>query len=208
MIGQFSHGFFFLALNTQWNCRVLWAGSAVSFILARKLDPSLSRLGSSSLSVKLEGDTPLSPRVTPTTWQGTLNLIGSWNHYKKCVFLPRAVIDFFSCNMALRRSRRLQGLAPEQPRLEQVCFICQRELDIGSLTRCQRTSCCQVFMHRSCHRQMVTTLPTCGNCRRGKEMNDHMDEYEEVSVSKDNEVWPWKIQLDFLGHTLFTLFFH
>ena len=68
--------------------------------------------------------------------------------------------------MALRRSRRLQGLAPEEPRLEQVCFICQRELDIGSLTGCQRTSCCSVFMHKSCHRQMVTTLPTCGNCRR------------------------------------------
>ena len=39
----------------------------VSFILARKLDPSLSRLGSSSLSVRLRGGYPLSPRVTPTT---------------------------------------------------------------------------------------------------------------------------------------------
>ena len=85
--------------------------------------------------------------------------------------------------MALRRSRRLQGLAPEEPRLEQVCFICQRELDIGSLARCQRTSCCQVFMHKSCHRQMVTTLPTCGNCRRAN------DAYQrEVVLETDEEM--------------------
>ena len=85
--------------------------------------------------------------------------------------------------MALRRSRRLQGLAPEEPILEQVCFICQRELDIGSLVRCQRTSCCQVFMHKSCHRLMVTTLPTCGNCRCAN------DAYQrEVVLETDEEM--------------------
>ena len=87
------------------------------------------------------------------------------------------------CIMALRRSRRLRGLAPEESRLEQVCFICQRELDIGSLTRCQRTSCGGVFMHRSCHHQMVTTLPTCCNCQREN------DEYQrEIVLETDEEM--------------------
>ena len=71
--------------------------------------------------------------------------------------------------MELRRSRRLRGLAPEESPLEQVCFLCQRDIDINSITRCQRTSCCGVFMDRPCHRQMVSVVPTCGNCRRSNE---------------------------------------
>jgi len=63
-------------------------------------------------------------------------------------------------------SRRLRGLVPEEPPLQQVCFICQRNIDIGSLTRCQRTACCRVWMHRTCHQQMVTRVRACGSCRR------------------------------------------
>ena len=91
--------------------------------------------------------------------------------------------------MALRRSRRLRSLAPEE--LEQVCFICQKGIDIGSLSRCQRTSCCRVFMHSVCHRQMVSRLPTCGNCR------GRNDEFQrEVVLETDEEVetmirFPW-----------------
>ena len=70
---------------------------------------------------------------------------------------------------------------PEESLLEQVCFICQREIDIDSLTRCQGTSCCGVFMHKSCHRQMVTTLPTCGNCRHENA------EYQREIVLETNE---------------------
>ena len=85
--------------------------------------------------------------------------------------------------MALRRSRRLRGLAPEESQLEQVCFICQRGIDIGSLSRCQRTSCCGVFMHSVCHRQMVSRLPTCGNCR------GRNDEFQrEVVLETDEQV--------------------
>ena len=67
---------------------------------------------------------------------------------------------------APRCSRRLRGLPPEESPLEQVCFICQRNIDIGSLARCCRTSCCRVLMHRTCHREMVTRVRNCGNCRR------------------------------------------
>ena len=85
--------------------------------------------------------------------------------------------------MALRPSRRLRGLAPGESRLEQVCFICQRGINIGSLSRFQRTSLCSVFMHRTCHRQMVTRLPTCGNCR------GRNDEFQrEVVLETDEEV--------------------
>ena len=69
------------------------------------------------------------------------------------------------------------------PQLEQVCFICQREIDINSLTRCRRTSCCGMFMHKSCHHQMVTMLPTCGICRREN------DEYQrEIVLETDKEM--------------------
>ena len=68
----------------------------------------------------------------------------------------------------MRRSRRLRGLAPEESPLEQVC-ICQRGIDINSVTRCQCTLCCGVFMHKPCYRQMVATLPTCGHCRSENE---------------------------------------
>ena len=64
-----------------------------------------------------------------------------------------------------RSSRRLRGLPPEEELLEQVCFICQRGIDIDLLSRCTRTSCCKVFLHTSCHRQMMLQSPSCGNCR-------------------------------------------
>ena len=86
-------------------------------------------------------------------------------------------------SLTMRRSRRLADLAPEEPLLQQVCFICQRELDIGSLTRCQRTSCCHVFMHKPCHRQMVTTLPKCGNCR-----HENADYQREIVLETDEEL--------------------
>ena len=81
-----------------------------------------------------------------------------------------------------RRSRRLRGLAPEESRLQQVCFICQRNLDIGSLSRCCRTSCCRVLMHRTCHREMVTRVRNCGNCRRENA------EFTEVVLETDEEM--------------------
>ena len=87
------------------------------------------------------------------------------------------------CRVTMRCSRRLAGLAPEEPLLQQVCFICQRELDIGSLTRCQRTSCCRVFMHKSCHHRMVTTLFRCGNCR-----HENAEYQREVVLETDEEV--------------------
>ena len=83
----------------------------------------------------------------------------------------------------LRRSRRLRGLAPEESPLEQVCFICQRGIDINTVSRCQCTPCCGVFMHKPCYRQMVQTVPTCGNCRHENE------EYQrEVILETDEEL--------------------
>ena len=84
-----------------------------------------------------------------------------------------------------RRSRRLRGLAPEEPTLEQVCFICQGVILIDNLTRCQRTSCCGVLMHCRCHRGMVTRLRTCGSCRY---VNNEF--VEEIVLEKDEELEP------------------
>lgn len=81
--------------------------------------------------------------------------------------------------MALRR--RFRGLAPEEALLEQIC-LCQRGINIGSLSRCKHTSCCGVFMHKVCHCQMMSKLPTCEN------WHCNNDEYQrEVVLETDEE---------------------
>ena len=80
-----------------------------------------------------------------------------------------------------RRSRRLRGLEPEEQGLQ--CFICQRDIEIDTLSRCQPTSCCGAFLHKLCHREMVTRSRTCGNCRR-----EHVGFQQEVVLETDEEM--------------------
>jgi len=70
-----------------------------------------------------------------------------------------------TCMSAMRRSRRLRGLDPEEQAIHQVCFICQLRIHVNHLSRCVSTPCCSVFMHRSCYDSMVERIPTCGNSR-------------------------------------------
>ena len=83
-----------------------------------------------------------------------------------------------------RHSHRLRGLEPEERGLQ--CFICQRDIEIDTLPRCQRTSCCGVFLHRLCHREMVT----CGNCRRknAEFESESVFEFGEVVLETDKEM--------------------
>jgi len=82
-----------------------------------------------------------------------------------------------------RRSRRLRGQIPEETSLQQVCFICQRDIHIDSLAMCQRTPCCGVFMHRRCYQEMERRVLACGNCRR---VIDHVQ--PEVVLETDEEL--------------------
>ena len=93
-----------------------------------------------------------------------------------------------------RCSRRLCGLSPEESPLEQVCFICQRNIDIGSLSRCCRTSCCRVLMHRTCHREMVTRVRNYGNCRRenAEFTGIVLETDEEIDDEEDEEDNPFE----------------
>ena len=105
----------------------------------------------------------------------------------------------------LRRSRRLRSLAPEESPLEQVCFICQRGIDINSVTRCQCTPCCGVFMHKPCYRQMVTTLPTCGHCRsdnEGYQREVVLEMDEELETDDDNPFEKGTLHYDGMGRVL------
>ena len=81
-----------------------------------------------------------------------------------------------------RRNRRLRGLEPEERGLQ--CFIFQMDIEIDTLPRCQRTSCCGAFMHKLCHREMVTRVRTCGNCRR----KNAEFQGEEVLLETDEEM--------------------
>jgi len=87
----------------------------------------------------------------------------------------------------MRRSRRLRGLAPEEQAIEQVCFICQRRIQVNHLGRCVLTPCCHVFMHRSCYNDMVERLPTCGNCREPN-LNHVSDETDTIILETDEEL--------------------
>ena len=48
--------------------------------------------------------------------------------------------------------------------MDQVCFICQLEIDINSLKRCKPMSCCEAILHRHCHHEMLTRVLACRNC--------------------------------------------
>ena len=55
---------------------------------------------------------------------------------------------------SLRRSCRLQQLAPEEDSLG-VCFICQEEFLVEQLSRLHRTACCHIVMHRRSYEEMI-----------------------------------------------------
>jgi len=103
-----------------------------------------------------------------------------------------------------RRSRPLRGLVPEELPLQQVCFICQRNIDISSLARCELTACCHVWMHRTCHHQMVTRVRTCGNCRRENaeftgvvlETDEEIGDEEEEEAATGNSLERMRLELN------------
>jgi len=96
--------------------------------------------------------------------------------------------SFLVMSVEPRRSRRLRGMAPEEAPIQQVCFICQRDIDIGSLTQCHYTPCCHVFMHRRCYQEMGRQVRTCGNCRRVIE-----DNQPEIVLETDEELEDYDI---------------
>jgi len=92
----------------------------------------------------------------------------------------------------LRRSRRLQGHIPEETPIQQVCFICQRDIHVDSLASCQRTPCCGVWMHRHCYQDMERWVLNCGNCRRviGDNQPEVVLETDEELEEDDNDEAP------------------
>jgi len=87
---------------------------------------------------------------------------------------------------AMRRSRRLQGLAPEEQAIDQVCFICQLHIHVNHLGRCVSTPCCNGFMHRSCYNNMMERLPMCGNCHSPNV--GHVPDGGDVILETDEEL--------------------
>ena len=87
--------------------------------------------------------------------------------------------------MALRRSRRLQKLQPEETNLG-VCSICQDDFSVDVLHRLRRTDCCEALFHRCCFNQMLTHTSRCPACRhenepenpRALELPDDLEEAE------------------------------
>ena len=70
--------------------------------------------------------------------------------------------------MALRRSRRLQELQPEETELG-LCLICQGGFSVDVLHRLRRTECCETLFHRRCFSQMLTHTSRCPACRHENE---------------------------------------
>lgn len=89
---------------------------------------------------------------------------------------------------------------PEEQILDQVCFICQGSIEIGSLTRCVKTACCDVFMHWRCHREMVTRVQRCGNCRR-----DNPEYTREIAMETDEEMSDGELSDGYVSDNPFAL---
>ena len=66
--------------------------------------------------------------------------------------------------MALRRSRRLQKMQPEETDLG-VCLTCQDHFSVEVLHRLRRTDCCQTLFYPRCYAQMMTHTSRCPACR-------------------------------------------
>ena len=94
----------------------------------------------------------------------------------------------FSVIMALRRSRRLQQLQPEETNLG-VCLICQGDFTIEVLHRLSKSDCCETLFHRCCFSQMMEHTSRCPACRhehepenpRALELPDDLDLIEADS---------------------------
>ena len=94
----------------------------------------------------------------------------------------------FSVIMALRRSRRLQQLQPEETNLG-VCLICQGDFTIEVLHRLRKSDCCETLFHRCCFSQMMEHTSRCPACRhehepenpRALELPDDLDLIEADS---------------------------
>ena len=67
--------------------------------------------------------------------------------------------------MASKHSRRLQGLGPEHQAFQDRRFICQLDLEVHSLNRCQATPCCGKFVHKRCFVKARENSIQCGHCR-------------------------------------------
>ena len=69
---------------------------------------------------------------------------------------------------ALRRSRRVQGLAPEADGLG-LCLICQGDFNVEELQRLHRAVCCGSLFHRRCYQQIIARTSRCVACRHERE---------------------------------------
>ena len=70
--------------------------------------------------------------------------------------------------MALRRSRRLQQLQPEETNLG-VCLICEGDFSVDVLHHLRKADCCETLFHRRCFNQMPTHTSRCPACRHENE---------------------------------------
>ena len=95
--------------------------------------------------------------------------------------------------MPTRQSLRLLGMGPELQPFQDKCFICQLDLDIQSIKRCQVMSCCGKFLHKRCFRKARETSFQCGHCSIvGEEQDSNSTESVENEMlddSDENPVW-------------------
>ena len=111
--------------------------------------------------------------------------------------------------MASRQSLRLLEMGPELQPFKDKCFICQLDLDIQSLKRCQVMPCCRKFLQKRCFKKARETSFQCGHCRTvGKDQNSNSTESVENELRADerledwDEIPVWVIPLELRGPTL------
>lgn len=100
--------------------------------------------------------------------------------------------------MASRRSLRLRSMKSEIEAFQDKCFICQRDIDIGTIMSCRSKSCCRKFVHKSCLESSETHTLKCGPCRNhpfsGVDLGAHEDLPDSESSSDGDLIWRMPIE--------------
>jgi len=104
--------------------------------------------------------------------------------------------------MAVRQSLWLHGLGPEVQAYRDQCFICQLDLDVGSILRCPPMPCCGKLLHKRCSRKARANSFECGHCRIIREDSNGSTDTLRTDEAMEDDSPVWQPPEELRGPTL------
>lgn len=90
--------------------------------------------------------------------------------------------------MVFRQSLRLLGMGPEMQPFQDKCFICQSDLDIHYIIRCQVMPCYGKFLHKRCFRKACHVVAKDQDNNSTESINDQLRANESLNDLDENAV--------------------